>query len=131
MEYFDFVQQVARRTGLDFNSAEGVAVATLRALVDRLSPQDAGQLLAQLPGELQRSVPVTQGVTPLDPQAFVFRVARAERADRKTAREHVRAVFAVLRQAVSEGEMEDVFDALGQEWVDLLGWQPKPHFEHG
>ncbi|KWX04133.1 hypothetical protein TH66_09505 [Carbonactinospora thermoautotrophica] len=127
VEYFDFVQRVARRTGLDFDSAEGVAVATLRTLADRLSPQEARQLLAQLPGELRGSVPVTRGVNPLDPQAFVCQVAETEHADRETAREHVQAVFTVVRETVSESEMAEVFEALGQEWTDLLGWRAKPH----
>jgi uncharacterized protein (DUF2267 family) len=44
----------------------------------------------------------------MTPQEFIQRVSRELQVPDDVARERIRAVFAVLRQAVTRGEFEDV-----------------------
>jgi uncharacterized protein (DUF2267 family) len=51
---------------------------------------------------------------------FVGRVAARERVDRDVAERHVRTVFAVLREALSEAEWEDLEAQLSHDYEPLL-----------
>lgn len=51
---------------------------------------------------------------------FVERVARVLELEPEEARTRVRAVFSTLREAVSWGEFQDVFEQLDPEYADFL-----------
>jgi uncharacterized protein (DUF2267 family) len=51
---------------------------------------------------------------------FVERVAQLLDVEHEEARKRIRAVFGVLRQAVTWGELEDVILQLDPEYADLL-----------
>jgi uncharacterized protein (DUF2267 family) len=50
---------------------------------------------------------------------FTARVAEREEVPPEAAREHVRAVFATLREAISEKEFDDLFAELPDEYAAL------------
>jgi uncharacterized protein (DUF2267 family) len=57
---------------------------------------------------------------PMTPEEFVKRVSRELQVTDDEARERIRAVFGVLRQAVTRGEFEDVMAQLDPEYADLI-----------
>ena len=87
--------------------------AVLHALRDRLTPQEAGHAAAQLPRELKAlwaSAPCAAGAPlKLHRREFLERV-RAE-AGLRTAQQAelvTDAVFAALKEQISEGEADDI-----------------------
>jgi uncharacterized protein (DUF2267 family) len=121
MKYNEILEALQERAGIeDRYEAERTLDTVLRALSDRLTGDEADDLLAQLPSQLQQTIPVTRAVMPMTPQEFVERVARQLGIGEDEARERVRAVFAVLRQAVTRGEFEDVLAQLDPEYADLI-----------
>jgi uncharacterized protein (DUF2267 family) len=121
MRYGEILEAVERKAGIgDRYDAERTVDAVLRALCDRLTGGEADDLMAQLPSELRQRIPVTRAVVPMTPDEFVQRVARELQVPQDVARERIRAVFAVLRQAVTRGEFDDVLSQLDPEYADLL-----------
>jgi uncharacterized protein (DUF2267 family) len=53
-------------------------------------------------------------------EEFVERVATKLDVEPEEARRHIRAVFSVLRDAVTWGELEDLILQLDSEYADLL-----------
>jgi uncharacterized protein (DUF2267 family) len=121
MKYTEMIQALQRRAGIeDRYEAERTLDAVLRALSDRLTGDEADDLLAQLPSQLQETIPVTRAAMPMTPEEFVKRVSRELQVTDDEARERIRAVFGVLRQAVTRGEFEDVMAQLDPEFADLI-----------
>jgi uncharacterized protein (DUF2267 family) len=121
MKYHEFRKAVEERAGIDDpEEAERTAVVVLQALADRLTGGEADDLLAQLPEPLKSTIKVTEAADPMDPDEFVDRIARELQLPHADARDRVRAVFSVLREAVTPGEFEDVLSQLDREYVDLL-----------
>jgi uncharacterized protein (DUF2267 family) len=99
--------------------------ATLHALRDRLTVQEAAQLAAQFP-MLIRGIyfegwnPMHTPVPERHLDQFLARIERELRADYPLDPEEVaRAVFRVLATRVSEGEIEDVEQVLPAEVREL------------
>lgn len=65
MDYPDFLDAVQSRAGLDRQGAEAAAVATLRALAERVTSNETRDLLAELPKGLQERIPLTAKVEDL------------------------------------------------------------------
>jgi len=121
MKYTEILEALQKRAGLDDRyEAERTLDTVLRTLSDRLTGDEADDLLAQLPSQLQETIPVTRAAMPMTPQEFVQRVSRQLGVSEAEARERIRAVFAVLRQAVTRGEFEDVMAQLDPEYADLI-----------
>ena len=122
MKYDDFLKRVGERTGATSpDEAEQTAVTVLQVLSERLAGGESKDLLSQLPKELREGVrPVPEG-EPLDPDEFVERVASELGISPEEARERVRGVFDVLRDAVTPGELEDVLSQLDREYAELIG----------
>jgi len=124
MKYDEIVTEVQHKARLP---ARGDAVralqATLETLAERIHPGEAEDLAAQLPPELDKflgDVDMTESF-PVD--EFFLRVAAKETVDLPDATHHARAVIAVLQEAVTTGEMEDVLTQLPDNY--------KPLFEAG
>ena len=121
MKYDEFVDRVAQRAGIsDRAEAERTAVVVLQELCDRITGDEAWDLLAQLPAQLKQAVIISPAALPLPADEFVDRVASALDVPFDEAKERVRAVFATLREAVSWGELEDVLAQLEPDYADLL-----------
>jgi uncharacterized protein (DUF2267 family) len=107
MDYEQFLAVVEQwGGGLDRVTAERATSATLQTLADRLAQDEARGLAAGLPTEVYGFLWTTDGAERLDVDAFLERVAEREGVDLATAELHARAVFAALRRAVDDAELE-------------------------
>jgi uncharacterized protein (DUF2267 family) len=121
VKYDAIVDRVAERADLpDRVEAERTAVAVLQELCDRITGDEAWDLLAQLPAQLKTALIISPSALPLSVDEFVERVARELEISPEEARPRVRAVFGTLREAVTWGELEDVLAQLDPEYADLL-----------
>jgi uncharacterized protein (DUF2267 family) len=128
MQYAAFIDRVQERAGCE-SQEEAVRAthATLETLGERLSTRETRQLAAELPTELrayllQRSA--HQQLFTLE--EFFHRVSAREGVRWHQAVAHARAVIAVVGEAVSAGEFEDVrtelapdYDALFEEAMEV------------
>ena len=120
MQFDDFVQRVAERAGIDRAEAERTTLAVIQELCDRLTGDEAYDLLSQLPARIKTAMIVAPSALPLTADEFVDRVARELEVDPDQARQRIRAVFSTLREAVSWGEFQDVLEQLDPEYADFL-----------
>jgi uncharacterized protein (DUF2267 family) len=121
VQYAEFVKAVAARAGLPRDEAETLTRSTLRVLGERLTGGEAEDLRAQLPRELQEDLlPVSEQAEDFDVDEFSRRVAQRTGIDEADAGAAVVAVLATIRDAVSEGEFDDVMSQLGREFAELV-----------
>jgi uncharacterized protein (DUF2267 family) len=123
VRYDEFMAKVRERTGLDEDQAERAVRATLNTLAQRLAGGEPKDFASQLPQELKETTILTTGAgagRDMSPDEFVVTVADREGCSVEAARDHVRAVFATLREAVTPGEWDDIEAQLGRDYRDLL-----------
>jgi uncharacterized protein (DUF2267 family) len=120
VSFEEFVGEVERRAEISREDAERTAITSLQEVLDRLTGDEARDLLTQLPYRLKSALVV--GISPLriSKDEFVARIARELELSPDEARTRIRAVFATLRQAVSWGAFEDVLEQLDPDYADLL-----------
>jgi len=119
MKYDEFIEQVQKRARLSSQSeAQRATQAALETLAAYLSPKERHDAASQLPKEIKtylqrpfvgpgkQAPPSPEGNVSLDD--FIQRVSIREGVPRASALEHARAVMGVLRDALSEGEFEDI-----------------------
>jgi uncharacterized protein (DUF2267 family) len=121
----EFYERVADRAGLDRERAERATEAVLEALGERIAGGEVDDLAAQLAAPLR--LPLERGNARTNGKAkrmsleeFVDRIAELEGVSLEDAREHARAVFRTLREAVSEKEFRDMQAQLPDEYRELL-----------
>jgi uncharacterized protein (DUF2267 family) len=122
MEYQEFVKSVQEKAHCqDKQQAVQAIRATLQTLSERLLPDEADRLAAQLPRELQPIIkePVNRGQFKLD--EFIQRVARRERCEPRQAELDARAVIEVVRQVLTSTEVEELVSELPKEFWPLFG----------
>ncbi|MBE1593534.1 DUF2267 domain-containing protein [Nonomuraea angiospora] len=119
----EFLAGVAERAGLDYAGARRATEAALETLAERIAPGKVEDLVGQLPVQLH--APLKRGVgagpggqVPLE--EFVRRIATREGVSPERAREHARAVFAMLRESIAGEEYADVAGRLPGEYRTLL-----------
>jgi uncharacterized protein (DUF2267 family) len=117
-----FFQRVGDRAGLRPGRARQASDVVLETLAERIAAGEIDDLIAQLPVELHP--PLERGKASSGGRArrmsldqFLERVAVREGVPPEQAREHVRAVFATLRDAVPEQEVFDIASQLPQEFA--------------
>jgi uncharacterized protein (DUF2267 family) len=121
MRHDEFIRSVQELGGIDErDDAERATIEVLQELIDRLTGDEAHDLLSQLPGQLRRAVIVSPAPIPISYDEFVDRVAQELEITPEEARPRIRAVFGTLRRAVSWGEFQDVLEQLDPEYADLL-----------
>jgi uncharacterized protein (DUF2267 family) len=111
-------------SGRSREEAKRVTAAVFHALRDRLTPQEADQLAAQLPGELkevwQAGERTERKPVKLHRQAFYQRVMKeAGLSSTRQARWMTLAVFGALKESLSPGEAEDVLAQLPKDLKEL------------
>ena len=115
---------VADRAGLFPDGARRATEAVLETLAERIAAGEVDDLIALLPLELH--APLARGKQhgngkavrmPLDD--FVRRVAEREGISLEAAREHVAAVFAMLRELLPDAEWRDVTAQLPRDYEAL------------
>lgn len=120
-----FWRTVQEKVGrIDRETAERATAAVSHALRDRLTPDKADQLAAQLPAALK--VVWQAGARPgrrparIRREAFYERVrAEAGVATRWDAQELTLGVFAALKDAISPGGGDDVWAQLSKDLKEL------------
>jgi uncharacterized protein (DUF2267 family) len=121
MKHDELVGHVQSRARLASRGEALSAIrATLETLGERLAGGEAEDFAAQLPpeiGDYSREVE-SDGSFSLD--TFFDRVAEREGINLPVAVHHARAVVAVLQEAVSAGEMDDVRVQLSEEYNPLF-----------
>jgi uncharacterized protein (DUF2267 family) len=121
VKYDEFLKSVEQRAGLaDRGEAERTSLAVLQNLCDRLTGDEADDLLAQLPYQLKTAVIVSPAAQSVSADEFVERVARDLELAAEEARDRIRAVFGTIREAVTPGEFDDVLAQLDPEYADLI-----------
>jgi uncharacterized protein (DUF2267 family) len=124
MEADDLAGRVAELGGLDREAAARALDTVVETLAVRLSAGEVEDLAGELPGPvrptLRRGLAERRAATAMTADEFVGRVAARERVDRDVAERHVRTVFAVLREALSEAEWEDLEAQLSHDYEPLL-----------
>jgi uncharacterized protein (DUF2267 family) len=118
----EFWERVAQRAALDADGARRATHAVLTTLAERISGGEVDDLIARLPVELhpplQEGNALSKGVARrLSLEDFLRRIAEREGVAPAEAREHARAVFATLREAVGEEEFLDVSAQLPLEYT--------------
>jgi len=118
----EFWRRVADRASLDTDGACRATEAVLETLAERISGGEVDDLISRLPVELhaplKRGDELSNGAArPMSLDEFVLRIAQREGVTPAEAREHARAVFATLREAVGEDEFLDVSAQLPLEYA--------------
>ncbi len=132
-----FFKDVMGRLGCDLRRAEGLTFAVFQELRDRITPQEALHVAAQLPTRLKmmwmslehpdRKVHRVHG------DQFIWEVRRmAGLADDREAERAVSAVFAGLQKSLGsptgqEGEAWDVMSQLPKDLKKLWADAQRPH----
>ncbi len=139
MEYEKFKHQVQLLSALSEAQTDRVIVAVLQELHDRLSPREADDLAAQLPGELKAMWHAFdapgRGVRRTHKAEFVRHVAETAEVPEDVASHAVMAVFKGVQLLLhsptgQEGEAWDVFSQLPKDlkrvWTAASRMQVKP-----
>lgn len=123
MQYDQFVGQVQHRARLA-SSGESVRAirAVLETLAERLSGGEPKDLASQLPQEIgvYLTPELQGGGERFSLREFYSRVSLREGVDFPKAVHHTRSVMQVVREAVSNAEIEDVKSQLPEEYEALF-----------
>lgn len=123
MKHDRFIGLVQDRAQLDSRGAAEVATrATLETLAERLAGNEPSNLAAQLPQGIADGLEqMWAGMgESFDLDEFYQRVSRRENVELSDAAFHSKAVMDVLKEAVSEGEINDIRDQLLPDYAPLL-----------
>jgi uncharacterized protein (DUF2267 family) len=120
MRYDELTSRVAKRAGIDRAEADAAIRAVLHTLAERIGSGEADDLAAQLPKEFKSAVPPDVRGQRFDFDEFARRVAWRSRIPDADGLALTQAVFSVLREAVTEGEIEDVLSALPREYLEVI-----------
>lgn len=124
MEYNEFithVQSLAQSNSRE--EAERATRATLETLKERISSTEAQELAAQLPDELGECLQGQEADSnqSFNLKEFITRASQKENIEPTTAAIHVRAVFAVLQNAIKP-EIFSAFHAhFSHDYEELFG----------
>jgi uncharacterized protein (DUF2267 family) len=117
-EFFGRVQNKARVPTV--GDAMRATRATLETLAERLGPDEASHLGAQLPREIRDYLVIRTPPERFSSEEFFARVGSREGIDLPASTQHARAVIAVLTQAISPSEIDDVLGRLSDDYRSLF-----------
>lgn len=121
MDYNEFVGKVQHRARLSSREqAERATRATLQTFAERLTEGAAQNLSSQLPADLAQYLQQREGQQTYTLDEFFEQVREREGVELPEAVFHSRAVFDVLREATSEGAMDNVMNQLPDDFQDLI-----------
>lgn len=125
MKYDSIIKEVMDRARLSSREqAREATHATMEILGERLFGGEAEDLAAQLPEELARSLTSSGPKENFGLQEFLRRLGEREGIEAEQAEEHAKAVFTVLQEMVSTGELTDIRSQLPDEYERLFGLGP-------
>lgn len=121
----EFLDRVGRRAGMDREAARRATDAVLETLGERVTGGEIEDIAAQLPPELRE--PLRRGdaashgaARAMDLGSFLRLIAEREGATPDEARQHARAVFATLRESITEKEFSDMAAQLPKDYAVVL-----------
>ncbi|MBO0776670.1 MAG: DUF2267 domain-containing protein [Actinobacteria bacterium] len=124
MNYDEFLAQVRERGEYPSrDEAERVSTAVLEVLASRLTPGEAGDLAAQLPGELPQVLTAPRGgaAERFGIDEFCRRVAERVGGTPPTAEWDASAVLSTVADSVSGGELNHVLSQLPSGYAQFFG----------
>jgi uncharacterized protein (DUF2267 family) len=138
MDENQFLHEVETRAELTRDQAFNVAIAVLQELHDRLSPKEADDLAAQLPGEFKArwhafDAPGRE-VRRTHKKDFVRHIAETAEIDEARANKALMATFKALQMALKSptGQEGEAWDVLSQLPKDLKRtWLAAPKMPAG
>ncbi len=119
----EFLRAVQERLGFtDKAEVETAVRSVLAATADRLTPEEANDLAGQLPHEvadfIRRRRPAVQK---MDYDTYINRIQRdLDLMEPTQAERVVRGVLGVVRDAVGEGEWEDVVSQMPADMKEMF-----------
>lgn len=124
MQYHEFLATVRDRGQYaDQEEAGRIATAVAEVLATRLTPGEAGDLAAQLPGPLGATL-ASVGSSPaasFGAEEFCERVADLTGARPRTAEWDASAVLTTVADAVSDGQLNHLLSQLPADYAPLFG----------
>lgn len=122
MKYDEFIKRVQSTARLSsLGDAVAAVRATLETLAERVTREEVRDLTAQLPREL--AYYLEHRAETLDKfglDEFLKRVSQREPAGLPTATYHARVVIAVLQEAITKGQIDDIRGQLPDEFAPLF-----------
>ncbi|MEJ2183422.1 MAG: DUF2267 domain-containing protein [Nitrospirota bacterium] len=126
MSFEEFIQRVQAVGGMsDRAEADRALRAVLETLGERLFRTERDHLAAQLGGELKEVLAAKAQDDRYSLEEFYTRVGARADVRYHQAVAYARAVVAVLREAVSPGELRRIFRELPDEYRELFGEEPE------
>lgn len=127
MEYNEFithVQSLAQSNSRE--EAERATRATLETIKERISGDEALNLSTQLPQELGDCLKGREGQPDesFNFQDFIVRASQKENLEPTTTAIHVRAVFAVLQNAVTPLEFAKLHHHFSHDYEEMFATPP-------
>lgn len=126
MDQEAFLAEVGRRLNLTHGRAEQLTTTVLQVLRERIGPQEAADLDAQLPAGLKRDwrEPAPEQAIRFDKDEFFRRIAVLTDIPEADVARSVKAVFKTLQRALKsptgeEGEAWDVMSRLPKDLKKL------------
>ncbi|MGL4621721.1 DUF2267 domain-containing protein [Chroococcidiopsis sp.] len=123
MKYDEFIKHVQTVAQMDSREdAQRATQATLETIKERIVGNEAKDLASQLPQQLGEYLRGREGEDgqPFSMAEFLQRVSAKEQVEPTVAANHVRAVFAVLQNAVTPGEFTDFKANFSEDYIDLF-----------
>jgi uncharacterized protein (DUF2267 family) len=123
MEYNEFithVQSLAQSNSRE--EAERATRATLETITQRIPGDEFKEVAAELPQELAQSLQRREGEIsePFNLQEFISRVSQRENIEPTTTVIHVRAVFAVLQNAINPDKFSKFHNYFDHDYEELF-----------
>lgn len=125
MQTTEIVERVQERANLDsFQEAHDTVIALLETLALRDLKDEREDFATQLPKELGQvlttDVPATK--ERFDASDMVRRVAKHLGSSLQESQTRTHAAFSVLMEAVSEGQVENLLNALSDDYAPYATW---------
>ena len=123
MKYDEFIKHVQTLAQMDSREeAQRATQATLETIRERIVGNEAKDLASQLPQQFSEYLRGREGEDgqPFSMEEFLQRVSAKEQVEPTVAANHVRAVFAVLQNAVTPGEFTDFKANFSDDYLDLF-----------
>lgn len=123
MKYDQFIKHVQTQAQLNSREeAQRVTSAVLEAIKERIVGDEAKDLAAQLPKELGEFLRGREGENGqhFGLEEFIKLVSEKESVEANIAKTHIKAVFAVLQNAVSPGEYKDFHANFSPDYEELF-----------
>ncbi len=119
----EFLREVQSRLGLtDKSEAETAVRSVLAATADRLTAEEANDLAGQLPHDMAEFIRRRPGaVQKMDYDTFINRIqGDLDQQEPWQAERVVKGVLSVVRDAVGEGEWEDVISQMPADMKEMF-----------